>query len=141
MATSRPLTAARLHVTSAGPASTTRCPTRVTTFPRRLQTHSPARCWNWHIFDHTLAECDVPDFPGRLDGVERSSLLYLPKQKVSVTRCHDSFFNKGSFIRRKRCNQMLSCGLSRSMLGCHARSSGRGEAFRQASSKSQLRIG
>src|SRR2546426_709932 len=64
MATSRQLTVARLHVTSPGPACTTRCPTRVTTFPRSLQTPSPARSWKWHIFDHTLAECDAPDFFG-----------------------------------------------------------------------------
>ena len=61
MATSRQLTVARLPVTSPGPACTTRCPTRVTTFPRRLQTHSPARSWNWHIFDHNPPECDAPD--------------------------------------------------------------------------------
>ena len=24
----------------------------------------PARSWNWHIFDHTPAECDAPDFFG-----------------------------------------------------------------------------
>src|SRR5258706_15558359 len=64
MATSGQLTAARLHVTSPGPACTTRCPTRVTTFPRSLQTHSPARSWNWHIFDHHPAVCDAPDFVG-----------------------------------------------------------------------------
>ena len=61
MATSRQLTAARLHVTSPGHACTTRCRTRVTTFPRRLQTHSPVRSWNWQIFDHTQPECDAPD--------------------------------------------------------------------------------
>ena len=64
MATSRQLTAARLPVTSPGPACTTRCPTRVTTFPRSLQTRSPARSWNWHIFDHTPAECEALDFFG-----------------------------------------------------------------------------
>jgi hypothetical protein len=64
MATFRQLTAARLHVTSSGIACTTRCPTRVTTFPRSLQTPSPARSWNWHIFDHHPAECEAPDFFG-----------------------------------------------------------------------------
>jgi len=37
---------------------------RVTTFPRSLQTPSPARSWNWQIFDHNPAECDSPDFFG-----------------------------------------------------------------------------
>src|ERR1051326_6806735 len=61
MASYRQRTAARLPGTSLGPACTTRCRMRVTTFPRRLQTHSPARSWNWQRFDPNQAECDAPD--------------------------------------------------------------------------------
>src|SRR5450755_3102496 len=64
MATSRQRTVARLHVTSPAPACITRCPTRVTTFPRSRQTHSPVRSWNWHIFAHPPPEGDAPDFFG-----------------------------------------------------------------------------
>ena len=52
MATSRQLTAARLHVTLAGPASTTRCPTRVTTFPSPRVAQRDAhrqQKWLWNV--------------------------------------------------------------------------------------------
>ena len=84
MATSRPLTAARLHVTSPGPACTTRCRARVTTFPRSLQTHSPARCWNWHIFDHTPPECEAPDSVSE-DGTHGTQLASMKCCRIKQT--------------------------------------------------------
>ncbi len=81
---SRQLTAARLHVTSPGPACTTRCPTRVTTFPRRLQTPSPARSWNWHIFDHHPAECEAPDSASE-DGTHGTTLASMKCCRIKQT--------------------------------------------------------
>ena len=40
---------------------------------RRHRTHSPARSWNWQLFDPNQAECDAPDAGSCWDGTHRTT--------------------------------------------------------------------